>query len=368
MSEQIKKSYDRVISADSHLMEPPNIWERALGDKFGDRTPRPLSEHKGEKGRFFNMVYRVYRLKDSPVETNAKLAIASAAGHDPVQRVKFQQEAQLEAEVLHATTTSHIMHSTDAPVVQASTAVYNDWAAEFCSHDKRRFVGVGMVSTFDIPWAVSELKRIKKKGLRGAAIPLALPAEYPPYRDPAYDVFWATAQDLEMPITLHAITGRVPDPLHFEPKDLGKFPGTYIDLMFEIMPIVAGEFIFGGILDRFPKLKLILGEFEVSWIPLYNFRLARIQTISKVRGIPPLKMDAPDYMKTRIWHGMVTDPYASMVRDIVGVNQIMWGSDYPHGRSIGTEVHEVLPKIFDGVPLAEQERMVAGNVAHVYGL
>jgi predicted TIM-barrel fold metal-dependent hydrolase len=172
------------------------------------------------------------------------------------------------------------MHSSDAPVVQASAAVFNDWAAEFCSHDRRRFVGVGMVPTFDIGWAVKELKRIKQKGLRGAAIPLALSADYPPYRDPAYDVFWAAAQDLDMPITLHAITGRVPDPLHFEPKDLGKFPGTYIDLMFEIMPIVAGEFIFGGILDRFEKLKVVLGEFEVSWIPLYLFRLARIQAIS----------------------------------------------------------------------------------------
>jgi predicted TIM-barrel fold metal-dependent hydrolase len=87
-----------------------------------------------------------------------------------------------------------------------------------------------------------------------------------------------------------------------------------------------------------------------------------------VRGIKPLKHDAPEYMKSRIWHGMVTDPYSAMVKDIVGVNQIMWGSDYPHGRSIGTEVHEVLPKIFQGVPQAEQERMVGANVAHVYGI
>lgn len=368
MSGQIKRAYSRVISADSHLMEPEDLWERALGDRFGDRTPRRLSEHNGEKGKFFNMVYRVYRRKDSPVEQNARQAMMSAAGHDPAARVKFQEEAQLDAEVLHATTTSHIMHATDAPVVQASTAAYNDWAAEFCSHDKKRFVGVGMVSMFDIAWATSELRRIRKKGLRGAAIQLGLPEGYPPYRDPAYDPFWATAQELDMPITLHAITGRVPDPLHFEPKDLGRFPGIYIDLMFEIMPIVANEFIFGGVLDRFPKLKLILGEFEVSWIPLFNFRLARIQTISKVRGMPQLKMDAPDYMKTRIWHGMVTDPYAARNRDLVGTSQIMWGSDYPHGRSIGTEVHEVLPKIFEGVPQNEQERMVAANVAHVYGI
>lgn len=361
--------YARVISADSHLMEPRDLWEKTLVPKFGARAPQRLAEHNGEKGNFFNMVYRVYRLKDSPVEANEAQALASAAGHDPVARVKFQQLAKLDAEVLHATTTSHIMHATDVPVVEAAAAVFNDWTAEFCSHDPKRLIGVGALPTFNIPWAVEELKRMRKKGLRGAMITLGLPeGDYPPYRDPAYDPLWAAAQDLDMPVTLHAIAGRVPDPIHFEPKDLGKMPGLYMNLMFEMLPIVAGEFIFGGILDRFPKLRLVLGEFEVSWIPLYNFRLSRIQAISKNRGIPPLKMDAPDYMKTRIWHGMVNDPYGPKFRDLVGVSQIMWGSDYPHGRSIGTEAQDVLPKIFEGVPQAEQDRMVAGNVAHVYGI
>ncbi|MGE0800714.1 MAG: amidohydrolase family protein [Lautropia sp.] len=369
MSAAAKRNYARVISADSHLMEPRDLWEKTLIPKFGDRAPRRMSEYKGEKGNFFNMVYRVYRLKDSPVETNEIQALQSAAGHDPAARVRFQDMAMLDAEVLHATTTSHIMHALDVPVVEAAASVFNDWSAEFCSHDPKRLIGVGAIPTFNIPWAVNEVKRIRQKGLRGAMITLGLPEDkYPPYRDPAYDPLWAAAQDLDMPITLHAIAGRVPDPIHFEPKDLGKLPGTYISLMFEMLPIVAGEFIFGGILDRFPKLKLVLGEFEVSWVPLYNFRLARIQTIMKSRGVTPLKMDAVDYMKTRVWHGMVNDPYAPQVRELAGVSQIMWGSDYPHGRSIGIEAQDVLPKIFEGVPPDEQERIIGGNVAHVYSI
>ena len=371
----MERRYARVISGDSHVREPVDLWSKPLGARFGDRTPRLLTEWRGRKGRFFYTGFPgrdVSRIGDIEAEQKGRIDDELAkAGYLPEARVKFQERANVDAEVLNPTVMTAIMQSAHLDVVRASAEVYNDWMAEFASYDPARLIGIGVTPLDDVEWAVRELERVRKNGIRGVFIHTDPPAACPPYRDPAYDRFWAAAQDLDVPITLHIITGRVADPLLYfhTPKEHEESPRGLIDLFFEIMGPLANEFIFGRILDRFPRLKLLCSEFEVSWIPSFMWRLDQMQSaLSGLLQLAKLDLMASDYMRTRIWHGTIDDPYAPEVLRVVGVDRILWGSDFPHVRSIGLEAHDTIAKLYAGLPPEHVDKLIAGNTATLYGL
>jgi predicted TIM-barrel fold metal-dependent hydrolase len=123
------------------------------------------------------------------------------------------------------------------------------------------------------------------------------------------------------------------------------------------------------VLDRFPRLKIVTGEYEISWLPSFMFRLDQMQTgFAALMPLPKLKMVASDYVKTRIWHGLVDDPHRYEAIPHVGVDQILWGSDFPHVRSIGPETQETLRKMFGQLPADQQDKVVGLNTISLYGL
>ena len=155
--------YRKLISADSHVMEPPELWWNALGSKFGERTPRLLDEYKGEKGSFFYSGYLgapVQRVR-IPLSSETEAAAyeaeergMGAVGYDPEVRVKWQVEAGIDAEVMNPTTMLGVMRNPDAPVLQACSEVFNDWMAEFASYAPQRLVGISVIPMHDVDWAV----------------------------------------------------------------------------------------------------------------------------------------------------------------------------------------------------------------------
>ena len=197
------------------------------------------------------------------------------AGYIPEARVTYQEEDSIEAEVLNPQSMRHILRGKDREVVLASARVYNEWVAEFCSCNPRRLIGTAAIPIDDVDWAVQELERVTKRGLRGAMIPIETPEDLPPYRDPVYDPFWAAAQEMEAPISVHILGGsRFPNPFAFNTSE-EKAEGARTLMLFfcEVMWVLANEFMCGGILDRFPKLKLVDSEFEISWIPWFMHRI-----------------------------------------------------------------------------------------------
>src|SRR4029453_4781757 len=167
----------------------------------------------------------------------------------------------------------------------ACAAVFNDWEAEFVSYNPARLIGVGVIPLYDIDWAVTELQRTLRKGLVTPLIPCQAPAGCPPYRERVYDRFWAAASAAGVPVTLHILTGRVLDPLILArtgqtPAESQANPGLWLELSHEIQTVLANDFIFGGLLDRFPGLKIVCSEFELSWVPGFMARLDQIDTIA----------------------------------------------------------------------------------------
>jgi len=363
------------------VYEPSDLWWNALGDKFGERTPRTILNYQGIEGTYFYSGYQglpVTRIRQGSTydATNAARIQAnemgfSACGYDPEVRVGFQLEAGLDAEVLNPTTMHGIMRNPDVEVLKACSEVYNDWECEFVSYDPKRLIGVSVIPLHDVDWAIGELDRTMKKGLMNPTINCQATDGCLPYRDRSYDRFWAAASEAGVPITLHILTGRVLDTLILarteqSPEERQGNPGSWIDLSSEIQNVLANDFIFGGILDRFPGLKICCSEFEVSWVPGFMARLDQIEVIAPRLEVPKLKMKASDYMRSRVWHGFIDDTAAAYCIPYIGADQVMWGSDFPHTRSIGLEVHSDLGSLLETLPREDQEKVVSTSVARLF--
>ena len=374
--------YNQLISADSHVMEPPDLWWNALGAKFGDRTPRLIDEYNGEKGNFFYSGYlgapvqRVRIALSSQTEAAAHEAEElgmGGVGYDPEVRVKWQVEAGIDAEVMNPTTMLGIMRNPDVPVLQACSEVFNDWLAEFVSYSPKRLIGISTIPMNDVEWAVNELERTLRNGLNSPMINCQPPEGCPPYRDPVYDKFWAAAEEAGVPVTLHILTGKVVDALFLArmgqtPEETAANPGLWIDLFIEAQTVLANDFIYGGILDRFPNLKVLCSEFEVSWIPGFMSRLDQIEDVAPRLNLPKLKMKAKDYMTTRVFHGFIDDTAAEFAIPHVGTDRVLWGSDFPHIRSIGLDAQSTLYQQLQTFSEEDQAKLVGGNAATVFNL
>jgi len=128
------QKFDRVISGDSHVREPVDLWWKAMGAKYGDRTPRPLTEHEGRKGSFFFSGQRVSKhgvaVKPAGERTEEEELILQS-GFDPDVRLEFQRRAGIAAEIIYPSLAAQIIAIDDAEIAQAACSVYNDWIADF---------------------------------------------------------------------------------------------------------------------------------------------------------------------------------------------------------------------------------------------
>lgn len=364
----VKRRFDLLISADSHVNEPTDLWSKAMGKEYGERAPHLLEDYNGVHGRFYYTGLRVLKLGDDEDELRA-MGVPVAAGYAPESRAAFQEQAGIDAEIVNPTVGLHVLNGPDRDAMHVAARVYNDWMAEFVGYDPRRIIGVAIIPTDDIDWAVAELERVSKMGLWGAMINMQPLEGCPPYRAAAYDPLWAAAQHLAMPLTLHLATGRARTALSVhKPEDFPLTPGFHLDARVEVMGVLGNDFIFGRILDRFSELDIICGEFDISWLPWFAAKMDELQEGFAHRlHLPTLERKASEYAWQRVWHGVIDDPFAVETIRITGADTVLWGSDFPHVRSIGLDAHERLARMLDGLPAADQAKVAGGNAARLMG-
>jgi len=275
----------------------------------------------------------------------------------------------------------------DAGFQRACFQVYNDWLAEFCSHAPKRLKGLGLISLYDPKQAATDLADCAKKGLAGAII-WASPPEELPFHSETYDPFWAAAQDLEMPISLHVITQRKQREIKFRfdrPKEEGAgdakaggaaagakedgataSPFPAVDPIFEIQQSIR-SLIYGGALERFPKLKIVSAENDAGWVAHYLHRLDHGH--EKLFGKQPggrLKKMPSDYLREHLWATFQDDPVAPLTCSYFGEDQFMWASDFPHTDSTWPHSQEVIARDFAQVSEAVRRKIVSENAIKLY--
>ena len=357
----------RVISADSHVIEPDDIFERALANKYGEAIPRVVDERAGVPGRYIFTGDDYLR----DVDPDALIEEASNdelnyAAMEPADRVRLMDEDGVQAEVLGPTFGLFIYPSSNTAMIRDCFSVYNDWLAEFCSHAPQRLLGIALVHMEDVDWAIRELERAARRDMRCVMINGETRPEWPPYYDRRYDPFWARAQEIGMPVQLHILTGNRKDPSVLPDDRLGEVARLQLDTSHDIGLVLANDFIFGGILDRFPELKLVVGEYEVSWVPYWLFRLEQLEkSFGPHFRLAPPKRAARDYLD-HVYFGVIDDPYVAHVAGIVAPERLLWGSDFPHIRNTFGRSHDVIERIFSHLDAGAVEAATIRNAEALF--
>jgi predicted TIM-barrel fold metal-dependent hydrolase len=125
--------------------------------------------------------------------------------------------------------------------------------------------------------------------------------------------------------------------------------------------------ITGGVFERHPRLKIISVENDIGWLPNYLKRLEWYSWRFAAR-FPQLKRNAADYWREQVYATFQDDIPGIRCRDLIGVDKLMWGSDYPHFDSTFPKSREAIARNFAGVPEDEQELILGGNMVRVYNL
>jgi predicted TIM-barrel fold metal-dependent hydrolase len=370
-----------MISSDSHIIEPPDLWEGRMPAALGDRGPRVVSEADGDwwyvdgrKTMSFLGIQAGDRFEKDADElrTSAPFSDVRAAAYDPAAYLEENETDGIWGSVIYPSQGLVLYSVPNTEIVSAAMAGYNDWIAEFCSHDGARLKGIAMVNIDEPDEAVAELRRIHGLGLAGAMITVA-PPRWRPLRDPSLDPFWATAEELSISLSLHVGTDRG-DPragdagFGLDVKNVP--PSAFVNKDFQVRQAFA-DLILSGVLERHPGLRVGTVEHELAWIPFFLEQMDYTYTDRPRRGDWHRFAD-PDarpshFFARQCFASFQEDRVGLRLRDEIGIGALMWGSDYPHTESTFPRSAEILASILDGVPVQDARRIVSTNAAELYG-
>ena len=364
-----------ILSSDSHVFEPPDLWTTRIDAAFRDRAPRMqrlngvdqlvVEEHQVIAG--IGLISNAGARFEAPetISSQGRFEDVHQGGYDPAQHLQDMQLDGVAGEVLYPSQGLFYFKVADTPLMSAIFRAYNDWLAEFCHTDPERLKGIAMINLDDVQDGIKELERTAKMGFAGAMI-----TEYPPedrrYDQPEYEPFWAAAQALAMPLSLHTATRR-------QGKIRGAGERTLRDASSRATKVFYPatsmcDMIFSGVFERYPKLKLAIVEFELAWVPHllssmdYTYRERHEEALYRFKdGWRP-----SDFFHRNVFLSFQEDEVGIRLRDIIGVDNMMWGSDYPHSESTFPQSRQILAQILAGVPEDECAKIVGGNTARLY--
>ncbi len=253
---------------------------------------------------------------------------------------------------------------------------HNRWLADFCRMAPGRRAGIAQIMLHDLDAAVAEVRWAKENGLTGGVLlPGAPPGSgLPPLFDPEhYEPLWAVCAELDMPVNHHSGSAA---------PNTGDRPEDQVILILEVTWWAHRAFthlLVSGAFERHPQLRLVLTEQGTAWIPEELMRLDfffdrfRNATGSQEAewGLPVVErmsLKPSEYFARQVSVGSsFIRPDEAKIRHAVGVDKIMWGSDYPHKEGSNPYTLEAMRASFAGIDHGEVEAMLGLNAARTYG-
>jgi uncharacterized protein len=367
------KSGFKILDSDMHLREPADLWDKYMDPQWRDRAPKILSSTarssamvlldgkilEGYKPSYRGGIFDATRIDKEIAEYRAR-------GFDATSQLQAMDQEGLDVAALYPSIGLGIMMRDDMdPKLSAAIArAYNDWLYDFCRTDPKRLKGVAMLPLHDPNEAVKEAERaIGKLGFVGVFArpePLRNLAWHSRY----FDSLWSALEELGVPLGFHSATsaGEVPQ--------IGDRFGDNLLLRHVVSHpmenmLAMADTIGGGVCERHPKLKLAFLECYCGWA---SFLLHRMDNaMAKGRFPTAGKLKPSEYFKRQCWISTEHEKELPMIIDLIGDDNIVFSTDYPHGDSDFPEgVEEFLE--MDGVSNVSRKKILWDNCARLYNL
>jgi uncharacterized protein len=363
------------ISADSHIVEPPNCYVDHIEPRYRDIAPRGITNAKGAGA------YEIHGLKNTiPVgmlaaagKTPAEVKVMKGMGFEAVTPAAYDPDARIEAqdvdgvggEVIFASIGMVLCSHPDYDYKRACMNAYNRWLAGFCSAHPDRLFGLAQCAVSSVDEAIEDFVAAKEAGMVGMMM-TGNPA-HEDYDHPDYDALWECAVDLELPVAFHILTSKDYDAATALTSPRGHQANAFMNLTRGVQDIL-GLFVFGGVFERHPDLHMVVAEADAGWVPHWMYRSdhaamrwgnAMRKTISK---------EPSEYVLSNVHFTFQDDRTAYESAVMVDSTCLMWANDYPHTDSTWPDSMEVLAGQTEHLSAQQRDRALRDNAVEVFHL
>jgi predicted TIM-barrel fold metal-dependent hydrolase len=359
-----------VISVDDHVVEPPNVWVDRFPARLREQAPHieDRTDHTQTwvwEGQDFPLSLmgsprtRVFRTDGSGEDFRARhYDDMVPACYDVKARVEAMDTDGVKAQLLFPTFPrfggTQFKSPKDPEISLLAIQAYNDWMLdEWCAAFPDRFIPMVIVPLWDPEAAAAEILRTAGKGAKSVTFPEnPAPLGLPSYWTRHWDPLFAAAQETGMPLSLHIGTsGGLVQPAPESSEAVG------ISLCGVNSMSACTDLIFSGVLHRHPGVKIALSEGGSGWVP---YLLERMDYTWERTRLDVERSDRPSHVFQRhFWTCFISDFTAIELRHRIGVDKLMYETDYPHNDSNWPHGRKVLEEHLVDVPEGEA-RMIAG--------
>ncbi len=378
-----------IVDSDGHILEPPDLWTKNLPATLKDVALRTVYVKEAQGDAL--MVDRDTVVMPAPGAGNigaarfpeAKRRLhwrgvsyrdGDPAGFDPHLRVKEMDREGIDIAVLYPSLALYLNGIKDVEHAVLACRIYNDWLADYCRVAPERMIGAAVIPWQDPPAAAKELRRaVEQLGFRGLFV---RPNAYNQYmlHSPEWDVVWAVAQELGVPVGLHPGgtaevwgTGQAYKPFLAQ-WNRRIFPGyKVINFMFDNyfgLTLMAGT----GVLERFPRLKVIVLESGGGWMPHW------LDSMDHYGEMVPSERDGlslkpSEYFMRQCYVSCDPDDKAyRFLPQIIGAERVLWATDFPHFDVTAPSQVAELMKSLEGVDEQSRRTILGESAVQAYGL
>jgi predicted TIM-barrel fold metal-dependent hydrolase len=282
--------------------------------------------------------------------------------YDPLARVREMAEDGVDAELIFGSNypRNFVAGCEDVDLHHDMIRAYNDFMSEFCATAPDRLGGTALLPNRGVEGCLKEIERVSSM----PGFVSFLMQRYPNGElsiEPEDDAVWEAIEASGMPVSIHVglVNGRM------RRQRAQSLPGTG---HFYDAPLRMLQFIFGGVLDRFPDIRVPFIEVDCGWIPYFesqaddNFARHRKASLkdAKLTRLPS------QYMHDFFPAAFITDPFAVQSRHTIGVDRMLWSSDYPHITTDWPFSWKTINATFQGIPADERHAILAGNAQRIF--
>jgi uncharacterized protein len=369
----VMKNGFKIIDSDMHLREPADLWEKYMDPEWAGLAPRILSSTARSsamvlvEGKILQGYEPTYRggIFDA-THIDGQIAEYRARQFDATSQLQAMDREGLDIAALYPSIGLGVMmrHDMNPQVGAAIARAYNDWLHDFCQVEPQRLKGVAMISLHDPNEAVKEAERaVNRLGFVGV-FARPEPLRNLPWHSRYYDRLWSTLEELSVPMGFHcaAAAGEV--------SQIGERFGDNLLLRHVISHplenmVAMTDVIGGGVCERHPRLKLAFLECSCGWV---SFLLHRLDNAMEKGRFPTAgKLKPSEYFRRQCWISTEHERELPMVIELIGDNNIVFSTDYPHGDSdFPRGVDEFLE--MDRVSRESRRKILWDNCARLYSL
>jgi predicted TIM-barrel fold metal-dependent hydrolase len=370
----------KVISVDDHLCEPRDLWERRLPARLQEAGPHVVETDGGSEQWCFEGVIAGPSGLSAVAGTDLKGRTMDPRRfddmrpgcYDPVARLEDMDEdgvwAQLNFPQFPGFAGTRFLRAKDHELAHACLQAWNDYVfEEWCATSPDRLLPMILVPLWDPALAVAEIERCAPRGAKAITFPdttdsLGLPS----FHTDHWDAVWSAAEAAELPICMHFGTSGVPRAIA---PDAPKMASTVI-AGFTLFPSMS-DLLCSPTLHRHPKLQIVYSEGGIGWMPYALERLDQVWEHYRFYDLEP-RVDAEvrpsDLFREHVYGCFIDDRFGVENRHKVGVDRILFETDYPHADSLWPNSRKHVEEVLTDVPADEAKQMVHDNAVRLFRL